>query len=263
MPVSRLLRFCVLAVLSLLLSVAVRADPDILWRIVSQQCVPHERQNGEPAPCAQVALPETPGGGWIVLKDIKGSLQYLLIPTDKVSGIESPALLNPDAPDYWTAAWEARNWMSRLRGSAVPREAVSLTVNSQSGRSQNQLHIHISCIKPELAAALTRAEAAVPVGQGWLPLPGGLNGHNYYAQRFAGDSLVGVRPFQRLAEGLPGALESMGDYTLAATAARFADGVEGFWLLADRADLLSGDHASAEDDVQDHGCAILQQPDTQ
>ncbi|XLM23386.1 CDP-diacylglycerol diphosphatase, partial [Chromobacterium piscinae] len=31
------------------------------------------------------------------------------------------------------------------RGEPLPRQAVSLAINSQYGRSQNQLHIHISC----------------------------------------------------------------------------------------------------------------------
>ncbi|XLM23387.1 CDP-diacylglycerol diphosphatase, partial [Chromobacterium piscinae] len=46
--------------------------------------------------------------GVAVLKDRNGALQYLLIPTEKVSGIESPRLLGDDAPAYWREAWQAR-----------------------------------------------------------------------------------------------------------------------------------------------------------
>jgi CDP-diacylglycerol diphosphatase len=104
--------------------------------------------------------------GHAILKDIHGVLQYLLIPTARVSGIESPLLLQADAPDYWAAAWQARQWMARLHGSVLPREAVALTVNSQWGRSQNQLHIHVSCVRPELPARLQQAGIG-PHGSRW------------------------------------------------------------------------------------------------
>ena len=34
------------------------ADPDALWRIVHDKCVPDQEQNGDPAPCALVDLRE-------------------------------------------------------------------------------------------------------------------------------------------------------------------------------------------------------------
>ena len=49
----------------------------------------------------------------------------------------------------------------------------------------------------------------------------------------------------------------MDRYTLAVIATRFADG-PGFWLLASKADVLAGNFASAEGDVQDHDCQLLQ-----
>ena len=32
------------------------ADPDALWKIVHDKCVPDQEQNGDPAPCALVDL---------------------------------------------------------------------------------------------------------------------------------------------------------------------------------------------------------------
>ena len=243
----------VLALFGLLVSWAVHAaNADALWNIVHQQCVPHWQQTQDPAPCAALDMTQGEAQGHAILKDIHGVLQYLLIPTARVSGIESPLLLQTDAPDYWAAAWRARQWMERLHGSPLPREAVALTVNSQWGRSQNQLHIHVSCVRPELSARLQQAG----IGLQWQPLADGINGHAYLARAVPGETLDGVQPFRLLADEVAGASGQMGSYTLAVIATRLADG-PGFWLLASKADVLAGNFASSEGDVQDHDCQVL------
>ena len=90
------------------------ADSDALWNLVSGQCVVDQVADGDPAPCTTVDL----AGGWVVLKDTVGPRQYLLIPTAKVTGIESPDLVGPAAPNYFAAAWRARSFTDR--GSKVP-----------------------------------------------------------------------------------------------------------------------------------------------
>ena len=67
---------------------------------------------------------------YAMLKDRRGALQYLLIPARRVSGIEDPALLGPDADDYLADAWRERRWMDALHGASVPREDVALALNS-------------------------------------------------------------------------------------------------------------------------------------
>src|ERR1700757_2680511 len=72
-----------------------RGDSDALWTIVHDQCVPHEQRASDPAPCALVDLSGGGDRGYVVLKDPVGATQFLLIPTARVTGIESPALLEP------------------------------------------------------------------------------------------------------------------------------------------------------------------------
>ncbi|MET0331942.1 MAG: CDP-diacylglycerol diphosphatase, partial [Dyella sp.] len=43
--------------------------------------------------------------GYAILKDHHGPAQYLLIPTARITGIESPLLLRAGAPNYFAAAW--------------------------------------------------------------------------------------------------------------------------------------------------------------
>ena len=80
------------------------ADPDALWKVVHDRCVPDQERNGDPAPCALVDLREGDAKGYVVLRDLVGATQYLLIPTARVSGIESALLLAPEAPNYFADA---------------------------------------------------------------------------------------------------------------------------------------------------------------
>ena len=231
------------------------ADPEALWKIVHDQCVPDQQQNGNPAPCALVDQNKGDAKGYAILKDIVGATQYLLIPTARVPGIESESLLAPDAPNYFADAWRERGFTEQAAGYALPRQAISLAINSAFGRSQNQLHIHIDCIRTDVAAALQHQLGAI--GDSWAPLPEPLAGHPYQGIRVLGDALDGANPFALLADGVAGAREAMGEQTLVVAGAVFADSRPGFIILTDRINPAMGDKAAGEE-LQDHGCAIAQ-----
>jgi CDP-diacylglycerol pyrophosphatase len=213
-----------MAVLALAAIPAVRAaDRDALLHIVQEQCLPHWRELHDAAPCSSVS------GDFAVLADRKGGAHYLLIATHTVRGIEDPAVLAPGAPNYFAAAWQARDRLSAVMGTPLSDDVVGLAINSALARGQDQLHIHIECQGTTLHRAL--AAAAGQVGEHWAPLPG--FGYPYLARRVRGDSLEGANPFLLLAEGAPGARQNMAAYTLVVAATHFPDGA-GFVLLAGR-----------------------------
>lgn len=228
------------------------ADPNALWNIVHGQCVPDMEQHGNPKPCAEVDLTN----GFAILKDIRGASQFLLIATARVSGIESPALLAPDAANYFDEAWKARSFAEQALGRAMPRDALSLAINSQYGRTQQQLHIHIDCIRADVRDAL-RGERD-HIGDQWTLLAEPLAGHRYSALRVTGDTLAGHNPFELLARGIPGAGADMALYTLVVAGMQFDADRPGFVILAHRADLANGDRGSGEE-LQDHACALARQ----
>ncbi len=232
----------------LLGAVPAHADSNVLWQIVHGQCVPDERQHGDPKPCAAVDL----GGGFAVLKDINGATQFLLIPTTEVGGIESRALLEPLAPNYFADAWQARSFVEKALGHAMPRDMLSLAINSEQGRTQDQLHIHIDCIRADVRDTLLRDRAKI--GWRWAMLDDPLAGHHYRAMRVAGPTLFGHNPFKLLAWGVPGARADMGRHTLVVVGMQFGR-VPGFVILDDQADLAHGDWGSGEE-LQDHACAL-------
>ena len=219
-----------------------QADPNALWQIVDGQCVPDQQRRGDPAPCALV------DPGYAVLKDLVGATQFLLIPTARISGIESPALLDPGSQNYFAAAWRARSFVEQRAGRPLPRDWVSLALNSEPGRTQDQFHIHIDCVRADVRDTLLRHGGEI--GSQWAPFPEPLAGAPYRAVAVDGDELA-ADPIALLADGVDGARADMGDRTLVVVGRYGADGTPGFVILAGRADRAIGDPGSGED-LQDH-----------
>lgn len=219
-------------------------DPSALWHLVNDQCVPNQLAHNDPAPCASVDM----GGGYVVLKDLVGATQFLVIPTERTSGIDDPAILAPGAPNYFAAAWRARSFVDERAGSELPRQWLSLAINSAFARSQNQLHIHVDCVRSDVHDALT--EYATAIGPAWAPFPVPLAGHRYDAMSLGGADLD-ANPFDLLADGVPGARDDMAARALVVVGSVAADGRPGFVLLTDRADPATGNDAEGEQ-LQDH-----------
>jgi CDP-diacylglycerol pyrophosphatase len=242
--------FAVLFAAAALAPPPARADRLALWTIVHGQCAPHAEAGQGPAPCERIDLSHGEAQGVALLKDRVGVAQFLAIPTRRVSGIEDPLALDPTAPDYFAFAWAARDALAAKLGRPLPREDVSIAINSAFARSQDQLHLHLDCLDKDVAARLAADLAAFD--ETWRPMAEPLKGRVYWARRVLSDDLSGVRPLGLLADGVPDAKAHMADESLIAVGATFA-GQTGFALLADRAELTQGGHA---EDLQDHDCAI-------
>jgi len=227
-----------------------RADPSALWNIVHGQCVPSEEGGRGPGPCVSVDLSGGERAGVAILKDLRGDAQMLAIPTRRITGIEDPQMLAPDAPNVFAAAWKARKQVEGRLHKRLPREEAVIAINSEWRRSQNQFHLHVDCIAKNVEGAL--AEAAPLLDGTWREMGVKLNGRAYLARRLDSADLSDAEPLKLLAEGVEGATAHMDDYSLAAVGATF-DGKPGFILLANRLTADGGGHA---EDLQDHGCAI-------
>ena len=236
--------------LACLLAGCHRGNPDALWNIVHGQCVPDQQQKGAPAPCAEVQIGDGEARGYAVLKDRKGQYQHLLIPTTRLAGIESPELLAPGAPNYFAEAWAARSFVEQRAGHPLPRTQLSAAINSAHGRSQEQLHIHVQCLRRDVAEALHAHLGEI--GRSWAPLSVPLAGHRFRALRLADADLAGSNPFALLAASLPQG-EGMGRHTLVLAGVDFEDGTPGFVLLDGRAALWPFDIGHGED-VQSQDC---------
>ena len=217
---------------------------DDLWYVAHDLCLADLERTGSPLPCTFV----DPGRGFVIL--LAGAAHGVLVPTRRVSGLESPDLLQPAGPNYWEYAWEARSYLSNATGAPLPRDLVGLAVNSAQARTQDQLHIHIGCLQPEVRAALKLRQNAI--GPTWSKRPLVLAGRRYYAMRINGETLADANPFAILADGIPSARADMASQTLAVAGAEFRDGQSGFYILTSRS--LPNDPAASEH-LLDYGCA--------
>ena len=228
-----------------------QGNPDALWTMVNDKCVKDEIQNHDPYPCLQADLSQGVEKGYALLKDRNGMTQLLLIPTAKIAGIESPEILRPEAANYFAEAWHARAFLEALAHKPVPRTAISLAINSKFSRSQNQLHIHIDCVRQDLSEMLRVAT----IGDKWAPLDFADSGHHYMAIYVEGDELS-VNPFKLLADEVPGAKEHMEQQTLVVIGATSKEGQPGFIILESHVDRGTDNLAHGEE-LQDHACSIL------
>lgn len=204
------------------------ANADALWKIVHGHCVPDTQTNHNPAPCASVSLAQGETGGFAVLKDAKGNTQFLVIPTAKITGIESPEILAPTATNYFSEAWTVTDLLDQRLGHTLPRTDFAIAINSVSGRSQNQLHIHVDCI--QLRAKSELEQLAPEIGTTWRTLPVKLSGHEYRAVWLPGTQLGQRNPFSLLARSLADPRREMGGHTLVLVGAE-RNGEAGFILL--------------------------------
>lgn len=107
---------------------------------------------------------------YIVAKDasVNKTEAYLIIPTIKMVGIESPLTLNSPTLDIWQDAWAEAT--SKYPGKADSK--TGLAINSANSRDQDQLHIHMACVKPAVLTALRQKTISVnPKSPTKLQLP--------------------------------------------------------------------------------------------
>jgi CDP-diacylglycerol pyrophosphatase len=223
-------------------------NPDELWAVV-QNCVAN-KQHGHTlrAGCLSVDLRDQVA----VLPGIIGRHHYLVVPTVRITGIEDPRLRDPHLPNYWALAWAAANRYLPKRMTRN-RARIALAINSEPGRSQNQLHIHVACLKRQIRLQL--AADAGSITSSWSQPMVRYGPQTYRVMRVEGATLGRNNPFALLLK-VPGAAADMGDHTLVVSGAVWDSGKkEGFYILDDVAhDTPNGpDHGHGED-LLDEGC---------
>ena len=205
------------------------ANRTALWAVVHDICVSAYRSIGVPFPCLEVNIADGLDRGFAVLQAPSSAAHVIVVPTTRISGIESPALQSENAPNYWEAAWDARRFVEQGARRQLLRDQIGMAINAAASRSQDQLHIHVSCIAPVIADFLRRHQAEIHGA--WSPLRAKLAGHKFSAMKVETESLAQVDPFKLLMRGLPSSKLSIGRQTLAVIGATFRNGKSGFYLL--------------------------------
>ncbi|MDT8842417.1 CDP-diacylglycerol diphosphatase [Paraburkholderia fungorum] len=219
-------------------------DSNALWKIVDVRCVPSQQATGTPGQCTVVNLDKR----YAILKDIVGRSQHLLIPTDRVTGIESPFILAPNAPDYWDDAWTSRLYVEKSVKQTLPDNQLGLEINSQFRRSQNQLHIHIDCMQGKISDALARHAKDTPGEWHWDTL----DGQRYRIMRVT--SLTQAdNPFRIVARDNPNS-QAMAMQTVLVTGAGPSAKQDGWLIVNSGLDIDNG--SGTAEGLLDHACRV-------
>jgi CDP-diacylglycerol pyrophosphatase len=240
-----LVAFLILAVTGFAAFHFLEKDPNSLWHIVHDGCVREQQLHGRPTPCAAVNLAE----GWAVFKDDTHKTQVLLVPTKRVTGIEDPQIVVADAPNYWKAAWNARTYVEQRARHKLQHDEIALAINSKEARTQNQLHIHVDCIRSDVHDQLGLAQPHI--SNSWSDIM--VKGQAYRVRTLNPEALRADNVFTLVLKQLsPG--EEMDQETVVVAGIILPWNREGFDVLAGR-DRIGGNNGSGED-LEDHDCAI-------
>ena len=139
----------------------------------------------------------------------------------------------------------ARHFVTDALKDERPGDDVGLAINSAGGRSQDQLHIHLDCVKPSVRAVVEKYGQGV--SPNWKPLPVALQGTRYFAMRISASDAESFNPFAALSR-LPGHRRDLQGTSFAALSDPRSAARGGLFLLAYR-----GPSASAEV-LLDHSC---------
>ena len=212
-----------------------------LWRVVRYGCVLDQRVLGLPAPCVKVDLAH----GFALVPGLERSEELLLVPTRRFTGVEDPKLLDPKTPNFWVDAWNERSRLTDGNGP-VPDDWIALAVNSANARTQDQLHIHIDCLKRSTHNALRASH----IGAGWTivnPAPG----RRYSATFITAATFNATSPFRLVANTVGRSPEVMKRQTIVIVSAN--DGIPGFYVLRQAFDRTVHTGGRGEE-LLDHRC---------
>ncbi|HXZ14967.1 MAG TPA: CDP-diacylglycerol diphosphatase, partial [Roseiarcus sp.] len=216
-----------------------------------QACRTDFKLIGSPFPCLRVDLTGGEQRGYVVLKSPFGPSDTILAPTRRVTGIEDPWLLLPDAPDYFDAAWRARALVKGAGGAPLGRDNAALAVNSALTRSQDQFHIHIGCLAAPFRRWLPELVARLPSGE-WARLDVAMAGSSFRALRLGRTDLGGVEPVRLAAQELSGKAQGLARLSILVAEIRIA-GADELVLFASSASGSLG--AGSAEDMIDPGCS--------
>ena len=162
---------------------------------------------------------------------------YLLIPTVKITGIDDRRIFKAPYLNLWVNAWDMSARYPGWNGRRI-----GLAINSAHARTQDQLHVHISCINADVARVLDEKTQ----GSGQYTAPLGPKG-NLYTVTERNDLTDGESPF-RIAQEIDRGM-AMGDKSVAVVKSK-----DGKWYLILTSVYRDGKGGNAEE-LLDERCS--------
>lgn len=200
----------------------------LLWRAV-QSCMLNHSITGASFPCEAVDVSAGRDKGYAVLRAPLDDAHVVVTPTVRTIGIEADRLRGPEAPNYFQEAWLARHFATDALSRSPGRDDYALAVNSRPGRSQDQLHIHVACVRHDVKETLARDLASIRA-KTWTQVRLFPKAPMYWAHFEPVDDLADANVVDLVAHGLGVQAADMSDVTIAVVGAK----PNGFFILARR-----------------------------
>jgi CDP-diacylglycerol pyrophosphatase len=233
-------------------SACAAADRMLLWHVL-QACVANNRLLGAAFPCLEVNVARDSDAGFAVLRAPFEATHIVVTPTTRITGIESPELQAANAPNYIKEAWDARHYVADRVGRPSAWDDLGLAVNSASGRSQDQLHIHIDCVQPYVRDLL-RESAKRETFDNWVHLKVPIQGVRYWVLFLDSPDLGNVNVFKLANSGLHIKPGEEANLSVALIGGLKSGGQKGFYLFADLSSPRTS-HGGHAEYLLDHACA--------
>lgn len=173
---------------------------DLLWG-VTQACVLNHSLTGAAFPCLAVETAHGVDRGFAVVRAPKDKTRIVIVPTVRTPGIEAKRLRGSGAPNYFQDAWASRRFVSGELAMQPSRGDLAMAVNSQGGRSQDQLHIHVACVRADVKRRVLEQRQRIRTDR-WAPISVRPSAPSYAARWFERDDLSGINLFDQAAQGL-------------------------------------------------------------
>ncbi|MFP3019468.1 MAG: CDP-diacylglycerol diphosphatase [Arsenophonus sp.] len=238
--------FFILLLFILIYFFYIKINSDKLWKTINQQCIPQFKTGILESPCIKVDEKQR----YIIYKDRNGVLHNLLLPLDRISGIESSILQQKKTKNYFLLAWKNRKLFIKSEDKSFNEEFLSLAINSKYGRTQEQLHIHIACLKPEVFQIIKDNENYIT--NSWKPLKKKINNHQYIAIKIPFSNIDKISPFNYIKKYAAEQGDRISYYGLAMI---LSNQKNEFILLANRIRLFDFNFGSAGE-IQDYQCKL-------
>jgi CDP-diacylglycerol pyrophosphatase len=156
---------------------------------------------------------------YIILKDNAPTKpdSYMIIPTKKITGIEDREIFAMPFVDFWEYGWQrSRQYPGK------PASRTAMAINSAHARTQEQLHIHISCVRPDVSKILEAQNKEIgtyPAEVVTLQLPP----HNNTYRVVKVTRLRGTESPYEVIQVIPGVQRNMGDQSIAVVGSQKRD----------------------------------------
>jgi CDP-diacylglycerol pyrophosphatase len=230
---------------------------DALWLVI-RTCVANHALTGAAFPCLTVNVSSGEQRGYVILRAPFGTPDLILAPTRKTVGVEDPSLQSLGAANYFEDAWNARAFLWNGGKRPLAPDNVALAVNSRFSRSQDQLHIHIGCLAPDVKQALQTLAPKLPEDR-WVRIGSAMSlgktllGLGLWGRRVEKETLAGVNPFRLAAEVRSNETESRSQLMIVVAGVQLAKARGGFVLLAS---YDNPSHAFSAETFLDPSCSL-------